>query len=107
MSKREKALKAGIFLLALSLSASCGYFAGSRHGTKTGAEQAQGERKDGERRIAVVDMDEGVKQGGETVQYASKLLPYSGVEYTVTGLQDARNGEIGRASCRERVSSPV
>ncbi len=92
MSKREKALKAGIFLLALSLSASCGYFAGSRHGTKTGAEQAQGERKDGERRIAVVDMDEGVKQGGETVQYASKLLPYSGVEYTVTGLQDARNG---------------
>lgn len=92
MKKRNKALRAGIFLLALLLSASCGYFAGSRRSVKTGAEQAQGERKDGERRIAVVDMDEGVKQGGETVQYASKILPYSGVEYTVTGLQDARNG---------------
>lgn len=92
MGKRDKILRAGIFLLALLLSASCGYFAGARRGTKTGAEQTQAERKEGERRIAVVDMDEGVRQGGETVQYASKLLPYSGVEYTVTGLQDARNG---------------
>lgn len=92
MGKRDKILRAGIFMLALLLSASCGYFAGARRGTKTGAEQTQAERKEGERRIAVVDMDEGVRQGGETVQYASKLLPYSGVEYTVTGLQDARNG---------------
>lgn len=92
MGKRDKILRAGVFLLALLLSASCGYLAGARRGTKTGAEQTQAERKEGERRIAVVDMDEGVRQGGETVQYASKLLPYSGVEYTVTGLQDARNG---------------
>lgn len=93
MIKKDKIFRTGAFLSIVILAGICGYFVGSGHIFPLQIKEQQVEDdENSERRIAVVDMDEGVKQDGETIQYASKILPYSDVDYTVTGLQDARNG---------------
>ena len=93
MKKAKKLLKTGILAAVILLAAGGGYFWGSHSLAQPQSEVAQTRKyEDSEKGIAVVDMDEGIEQNGETIQYASKILPYSGVEYTVTGLQDARNG---------------
>lgn len=93
MGKKDKTFRRGVFLSVVILAGICGYLLGTSYTLHPQNKEQQVENdENGEKRIAVVDMDEGIKQGGETVQYASKILPYSDVEYTVTGLQDARNG---------------
>lgn len=72
-----------------------GYFFGVHWEQKKAGRQLE-EQREREReaglKIAIVNMDEGVSKGESNLQYAAQLLPYAGVEYTLTGLQDARTG---------------
>lgn len=89
-------IKTGMFCLIVVLAAVCGYFVGNHQDINSGEDNKKEAEDKFDRRLAVVNMDEGAMQGEEKIYYASQLLPYSGADYTVTGLQDARNGiEIG------------
>ena len=45
--------------------------------------------------------------GGQSALTAAYVLKRSGLSYVLLDAEAAPGGEIGRASCRERVSSPV
>lgn len=95
MKDGNKIIKTGIIFLIAVLAVMCGYFVGNKQGINSRTDPKKIEEKF-DRRLAVVNMDEGAVQGEEKIYYASQLLSYSGADYTVTGLQDARNGiEIG------------
>ena len=91
---KQKILRAGIITVSLVIALACGYTLGNMRGRKIIVERGEDIQKttNAEARIAVVDIDEGVQVDGEVVRYGSKILPYAGVDYVVTGLQDARNG---------------
>ena len=89
-------IKTGMFCLIVVLAAVCGYFVGNHQDINSREDNKKEAEDKFDRRLAVVNMDEGAMQGEEKIYYASQLLPYSGADYTLTGLQDARNGiEIG------------
>lgn len=95
MQMKKKIIRTGITILLVSAAVSVGYFAGIHTEQAENERRAQEARSDKEGRgtkIAVVNLDEGVETGNGQVQYAAQLLPYTGVEYTVTGLADARIG---------------
>lgn len=96
MKMKKKILRTGITILLVSAAVSAGYFAGMRTeqagNERRAQEPARSDKKDRGTKIAIVNMDEGVETGNGQVQYAAQLLPYTGVEYTVTGLADARIG---------------
>ena len=79
---------AGVFLLCLGMIA--GIFLNAN--VFSGAAKDAPLKDSGKEKIAVVNMDVGVIEGENEVLYALKLLPYCGVDYTITGLSDAREG---------------
>ncbi len=93
---RARIIKISAIILTLMFVMAGGYFLGvhmeRRENQKQAEESAQIDASDRGTKIAVVNLDEGTDTGGEIVQYAAQLLPYANVDYTVTGLQDARLG---------------
>lgn len=88
---KNKMIKTGMLVLALAAGYTIGS-AGKKDEPQKVETEKNREEKNVDRRIAVVNLDEGIVQGETNVQYAAQMLNYSGVDYTVTGLQDARNG---------------
>lgn len=96
MKTKDKVIRTGVVIFLLALVIAIGYFAG-RYTEQTKDERREqqlyySDKADRGTKIAVVNMDEGVDTDNGKVQYAAQLLPYTGVEYTVTGLTDARIG---------------
>lgn len=93
---REKVIRIGTTVLLLAAVLAGGYLIGARmermRNDRRIAELAGEDYSDRGTKIAIVNLDEGVDTGSGTTQYAAQLLPYAKVEYTVTGLQDARIG---------------
>lgn len=93
---KKKIIRTGLAVLSVSVAVAAGYFAGMRvEQAENGRRMQELSRTDKEDRgtkIAVVNMDEGIDTSSGKVQYAAQLIPYTGVEYTVTGLADARVG---------------
>lgn len=92
----EKVIKIGATALLLAVVLVGGYLTGVRvertKNEKRAEALTQEDNSDRGTKIAIVNLDEGVDTGNGTTQYAAQLLPYAKVEYTVTGLQDARLG---------------
>lgn len=92
---RRQVIKSALFVFALAAALGCGYGIGvadSRQDEIQIETEAYNKAEIKDKKIAVVNLDEGVIQGEQTVEYAAQLLPYAGVDYVLTGLQDARNG---------------
>ena len=87
----HKVLKGAFCCICLLLALGGGYLLGTY---QLGQREDHGEVRTEEREklIAVVNLDEGIVKEESSVQYASSLLPYTGAAYTVTGIEDARNG---------------
>lgn len=92
---KKKIIRISMMITLLIATLISGYFFGVHWEQKEAGRQLE-EQREREReaglKIAIVNMDEGVSKGESNLQYAAQLLPYAGVEYTLTGLQDARTG---------------
>lgn len=93
---QERIVKISGAVLILAAVMLGGYFFGVHaeqlRNERRAEELAQADDSDRGTKIAIVNLDEGVDTDNGRVQYAAQLLPYAGVDYTATGLQDARLG---------------
>lgn len=58
----------------------------------TEAKKANTDKKTEASKVAIVNMDEGVKKAEAVVNYGTTMLSSLPIDYVVTGLEDARNG---------------
>ncbi len=93
---KKKGIMIVLAILFVSAAVAAGYFAGMHReraeNERRAEEMSRADKEERGAKIAIVNMDEGVDTASGKVQYAAQLLPYTGVEYTVTGLTDARIG---------------
>lgn len=93
---KKKGIMIVLAILFVSAAVAAGYFAGMHReraeNERRAEEMSRADKEERGTKIAIVNMDEGVDTASGKVQYAAQLLPYTGVEYTVTGLTDARIG---------------
>lgn len=84
--------KTGIRTIVITAAAFLLLAAGFLAGRMSMGQRADTGKKDESSVIAVVNLDEGVRLGDRTVNYASNLIHLSGGSYVYAGLEDARNG---------------
>ena len=101
---KNKWVKAVLGTLVIGLCLGGGYWLGRQSAPSGREEAALAEREEIEEEydtdlIAIVNMDEGVQKGSETVIYSQSLLGTLDVSYEVTGMEAAKQGiESGRYS---------